>query len=183
MKARTITLCWLAVLGLYGWVEAQTRSSAKGEQEAVRAFVQQFYAWYVPRALEPRGGDASDLALKYKRQLFSAELFRALKDDSDAQAKVKGEIVGLDWDPFLNSQDPCSRYEVGSATRDWAGVYSVEVFGVCWGRRSDKPEVIAKVGREHGRIVFVNFSAGRDGDLLAALRLSRQARERSKPTP
>ena len=48
---------------------------------------------------------------------LSVETDRRLREDAKAQAKVKGEIVGLDSDPFLASYDPCERYEVGTVTQ------------------------------------------------------------------
>jgi hypothetical protein len=44
---------------------------------------------------------------------FESGLLAALKEDVAAQAAAKGEIVGLDFDPFLNTQDPAESYEVG----------------------------------------------------------------------
>jgi hypothetical protein len=75
--------------------------------ESVRGFVQGFYDWYVPKALDHKIFRAWDLALKTKSSVFSPELAQALREDSAAQDKAeKGELVGLDFDPFLNSQDP-----------------------------------------------------------------------------
>lgn len=66
--------------------------------------------------------------------MFSPELFHALCEDSETSKKAKGEIVGLDFDPFLNSQDPHARYEVGNVVP--AGdSYRVEVLGVSAGRK------------------------------------------------
>src|ERR1051325_600832 len=78
----------------------------------VQDFVQEFYSWYVPVAAKSRSGRASDLALSSLASAFESSLVRQLKEDSDAQAKVSGDIVGLDFDPFLAAQDPCQRYEV-----------------------------------------------------------------------
>jgi hypothetical protein len=61
-------------------------------------------------------GPASALALKEKPYAFDSELSRMLKEDSEAQAKVKTEIVGLDFDPVLGGQDACERYEVRKVT-------------------------------------------------------------------
>jgi len=51
-----------------------------------------------------------------------------LQKDSNAQAKVSGEIVGLDMDPFLaTNAEPHQHYTVGKITTKgtsyWADVY------------------------------------------------------------
>jgi hypothetical protein len=77
------------------------------------AFVQNFYDWYAPIAHDDkRRGRAWDVALKEKIQVFDAKLAKDLAEDSAAQEKSKDDIVGLDWDPFLNSQDPAPKYKV-----------------------------------------------------------------------
>ena len=73
--------------------------------------------------------------------LLVPELSSALKEDSDAQAKVSDDIVGIAFDPFLNSQDPCGRYDVGT-TRLRAGRYRVAVHAVCDGARDQRPSVV-----------------------------------------
>jgi hypothetical protein len=45
-----------------------------------------------------------EIVLKSK-YAFSPELASKLKEDLAAQEKSPGEIVGLDFDPFLNAQD------------------------------------------------------------------------------
>jgi len=149
--------------------------------EAARAFVQRFYAWYVPVAL--RAADnlqpAWPVALKDRGPAFSRDLRKALTDDAEAQAKVKGYIVGLDFDPFLNTQDPCDSYEVGAVTHG-EGRYLVEIYAVCSGKRSKKPSVIAELARENGSWIFVNFHyPGNGPDLLRNLRLLRKDRQKS----
>jgi FlaG/FlaF family flagellin (archaellin) len=89
---------------------ARTLEMARDSQRSCRDFVQRFYDWYVPIALKDNAGNPSDRALRYKSHAFSPELLTQLKEDSTAQAKAKGEIVGLDFDPFLNSQHPGERY-------------------------------------------------------------------------
>jgi hypothetical protein len=59
-----------------------------------------------PKSLKDGTDTAWNLAIKTKSSVFSPQLALALKEDSAAQAKAEGEIVGLDFDPFLNSQDP-----------------------------------------------------------------------------
>jgi len=162
MKALKI----LAVLMLFfllapsSSLRAQKKRST-GLKKSCQDFVQAFYDWYVPKSLMPHEGFASDLALKLKHSSFSPELARQLKEDSDvrAEAAKEGELDGLDFDPFLHSQDPDEHYVAGriavKGTSYWAEVHSVRD-----GKKSEKPDVVAELVRENGRWIFVNFHYG-----------------------
>jgi hypothetical protein len=152
--------------------------SAQETEASCRRFAQAFYDWYVPKALKDHRGPASDLALRYRRTAFSAELVQKLSEDSAAQAKAS-EIVGLDFDPFLNSQDPSERFVVGGVTRR-GDKYFVEVRGIQSGKAQENvvPElVLTKTG--HWR--FANFHYGpskssADENLLSILDSLRRER-------
>lgn len=163
------------------------QATVVGEEErtdSVREFVGEFYAWY---ARTMGGLKGLDLALKERSRAFSTVLFQALKADRDAQANVSGFIVGLDFDPLTGHQYTCERYEVGDVTPK-AKTDRVEVFAVCSGRKSAKPDVVAEVGREGGHFVFVNFfyenteeAHPQSTNLLAILKLLQEARAGRKP--
>jgi hypothetical protein len=72
-------------------------SVRQSESSSCRKFAQEFYDWYRPvtkeRALRP----AWYLAMQRKPEAFNQDLLRALKIDSDASARAKGELVGLDF--------------------------------------------------------------------------------------
>jgi len=144
---------------------------APDSSKAARAFVEAFYRWYVPVAAADHQGPADAIAVKQKRTLFSPELYRALKADLDAQAKVSGEIVGLDSDPFLNSQDPCTGFEIGAVTRR-RDSFRVQFFAVCDGKRVENPSVLAEVRAATGHWEFINFyDAIGKNNLLATLKI------------
>src|ERR1700679_2038530 len=80
------------------------------DKESARVFVQKFYDWYnaLSNAETPDKNDvvpAETVALNKKADYFDVPLRAAIIEDQNAQAKVPGEIVGLDSDPFLNAQD------------------------------------------------------------------------------
>lgn len=81
--------------------------------QSCRIFVREFYNWYMPMALTDYQQPASMFAVRKRPEAFGDTLLKALNDDFKAQADAKGEIVGLDFDPFLNSQDPAEKYVVG----------------------------------------------------------------------
>jgi hypothetical protein len=142
-------------------------------------FVQAFLDWYAPLALNFRGGPAWNVALKEKRSAFAPDLIRWLSEDSEAQRAAKGIIVGLDFDPFLNTQDPCERYQVGTVNRR-GNSYWVQIHSVCGGRRGPRPRVIAEISRgSDGSWAFVNFHYPDErSNLLTVLRLLREERQK-----
>ena len=163
-----------------GPLQAQS-GSPHDRQESCRNFVQGFYDWYVPKALGENEGPAWAFALKNKRSVFSPELYRLLREDSAAQAKA-GEIVGLDFDPFLNSQDPEERYVVGNVTPK-GDRYLVELRGISSGKKSEKPAVVAELTQNDGRWLFVNFHYGEtkypeDENLVSVLKNLRASRQK-----
>ena len=136
--------------------------------KSLQQFVQEFYDWYVPHSVTGSPLRAVDLALKQRPSAFSTSLGQALRDDSSARAKTPDMIVGLDFDPFLASQDPCEQYEAGQIIEDRNG-YRVSIFAICSGKRDKKPAVIAELEEKSGTWVFVNFDYPGRGDLLAVL--------------
>ena len=150
---------------------------ASESDEAAAQVARKFYAWYVPATPDGkwRGWDA---VFRERASSMTSELARALKEDFEAQSREQNEIVGLDFDPFLASQDPCERYEVGKATRQGEN-YRVEVHAVCDGKKRDKPDVIAELAPKGGSWVFTNFHYPRENtDLLRVLKELRQQRHK-----
>lgn len=161
-----------------------SQTKREDSQQSCRDFVQKFYDWYVPKllkAFDTKEDGGWGLALRYKGSEFSPELVRQLKEDRDAQDNSPGEIVGLDFDPFLYSQDPSEHFVVGNIT-DKDGRYLVEVYGMSSGKRREK--VVPELVRKNGRWLFVNFhypdsghGSGKDGDLLHLLKSLREDRQ------
>jgi len=146
-----------------GALQAQTPATASKPQDC-GPFVQQFYNWYVAKvnALMKRNSreSALEVTLREKRSSFSSELVKGLKEDLAASKKSHGEIVGLDFDPFLNAQDIAERYLVGKITPK-GDHYWVEVFGVWGGQKNSNPDVVPELAFEHGQWIFTNFHYGK----------------------
>jgi hypothetical protein len=87
-------------------------------------------------------------------------LAKGLEGDLAASKKSPGEIVGLDFDPFLNAQDIAERYLVGNVTSK-GDHYWVEVFGVWNGQKNSNPDVVPEVAFENGHWIFTNFHYGK----------------------
>jgi hypothetical protein len=161
----------LLLLALPGALCAQTAG-------APRDFVQGFYNWYIPVALKDNATPAWNLALKSKSSAFSPQLLNALREDSAAQAKAVGDIVGIDFDPFLGSQDPSNRYDVGKIIQN-GDAYRVEIYGARSGKKRATPDVIADVLQKDGRWMFVNFHYPDGSDLTSVLKTLRDERQKS----
>jgi hypothetical protein len=135
---------------------AQTPSQQE-TQQSCRKFVQDFYDWYLTKKLSSKL-PAPALALKLRSEVFSVELRRRLKQDFDAQSKA-AEIVGLDSDPFLNSQDPSPHFAVVGITRRGSN-YWVDVYGILDSKRQE--HVTPELMQQNGHWIFVNFHYGKD---------------------
>jgi hypothetical protein len=151
---------------------------ATPDSDSAKAFVQGFYDWYVPESRQTSSDRPSDLVLKQRSSAFDSALSRELKEDADAQSRVQGEIVGLDFDPFLAAQDPCERYEVVGVQKN-AESYLVTVRGVGGCENHQDPDVAAEVIARDGAWLFTNFHYPRSGggDLLTILNKLRDDRK------
>jgi hypothetical protein len=146
-------------------------------------FMQQFYDWYVPLALKASAKPAWTLAMSEKGAIFDPDLARALKTDAEAQDKVVGEIVGLDFDPFLASQDPDRKYVVGSVARK-GDRYWADVYGLSSGKMRARPDVIVELQEKDAKWIIVDFHyPGGGKDLLTTLKLLQRDRPKtSRPS-
>lgn len=154
------------------WIAALLLFAAVADERSAHDFVQSFYQRYAAHHFN------DDSILTTKPPLLVPALSRALKEDLEASKKSPDEIVGLDFDPYVNSQDPCPRYEVGKVTMRGAGRASVAIHSVCEGKRSPKPDVIADVVFSDGRWQFENFEyPGEHTDLRTVLKKLAQERK------
>ena len=140
--------------------------------QSAAKFTQDFYDWY-------RGqNDRMDAALKDRRAAFEPTLLAALDADGAAQAKDSTEVVGLDWDPFLESQEVCDPYTVTGAVAS-SDTVDVSVKAMCKEIAPHTgPDVIAQVRRTATGWVFVDFRhADNKGSLRQDLAELRQERD------
>ena len=171
-----------------GALQAQTPTTPSQPRDC-GPFVQQFYNWYVAKEnalMKPNSrGSALEVTLREKRSSFSPELVKGLKEDLAASKKSHGEIVGLDFDPFLNAQDIAERYLVGKITPK-GDHYWVEVFGVWGGQKNSNPDVVPELAFENGQWIFTNFHYGKtdipvNENLVSVLQiLKKDRREKAK---
>jgi len=140
------------------------------ETERVRNFVQSFYDWYLRMTRTDHLEDPMRIALRSKSSAFAPALRRALLQDVAAQSKNPNEVVGLDFDPFLNSQDPYKSYKVTSVKLNKQS-FHVEVEGVDAGKLTAQNSIVAIVVKAQGKYRFTNFQyPSLKTDLLTLLR-------------
>ena len=148
------------------------------DASSCRSAATEFYQWYVPLLGKRSNGPAWDVALQHRSPMFSPELLQALKSDSETQRRAKGEIVGIDFDPFVGGQDPADHYEVRRITLQDRSCL-VEV----WSTPSDtriRPDVIAELSYQNGRWRFLNFRyPDENTDLVTVLMQLRKSRRRN----
>ena len=172
-SSRTFPLSLLTLLALGCGSREPHRASVDGRvvgavspaADSAAAFAQHFYDWYVRDTMA-----GFEAVVRDSGALFAPELLSALREDLAASAAHPDEIVGLDWDPFVASQDPCPVYLVGHPTeRD--GRVLVPVTGKCGERPAGAgPDVIAELVRQGPAWAFSNFRHGSDsGSVLSDL--------------
>lgn len=167
-------VCVLTLLFLLYPAAGQVQDGTKAIR-SLRKFVQEFYDWYAPKASSNNKGPAWMLAIQERSSAFSQELARALEEDAAAQAKSPSQIVGIDFDPLLNSQDPSDHYKVGKITPKGER-YLVEIHSAS-SAESEKADVVAEVSRKREGWVFLDFCYGPNKSLLEILRALREERK------
>lgn len=95
-----------------------------------RAFVQQFYNWYLTTAPGYSPSPAYWRVLNEQPSSLTNELQQLLQTDSLARSSAEPRREVLNFDPFLASQDPCSSYQAIAAEKV-DSVYVVTVRPVC----------------------------------------------------
>jgi hypothetical protein len=173
---RTFKLIALTVLlllaGTAGPLAAQARN-AQDRDDACRNFVQSFYNWYTPVAMDDTAFPAA-MGLTIQSQILSPDLARLLEEIGAAAINGGGEIF-LGVDPIVNSQDLWKKFMVGDVTRKGDHCFA-EVYGVSLEKKDRNPDVVAELIFQSGRWTFVNFhypgypvSSGNE-NLLSVLR-------------
>ena len=147
-----ITLCAVIAAGsVASSGQAIPQIAAEPDKNSCRIFVQEFYDWYTPISISDK--DRLTVSLRARRLSFEPGLWKMLVADDEAQSKAN-EIVGLDFDPILNSQDPSSKFIVESVSvKD--GRCKAAVVGVEHGFHEE--HVVPELLLSNGRWVFLNF--------------------------
>jgi hypothetical protein len=161
-SARCLGLVFVA-----GFVTAQAQGPHFAG-DSPRDFVQGFYAWYVPRAQNQDTTSGWDETLRLIRPDISPQLAKLLEENSAAQSKCK-DLVGLDFDPFLYTQEPAEHYEEADIVQTKTA-YSAKIYRLEAGQRAEKPDAVAEFVQKDGHWFFVNLRYPGGSDLLTVLK-------------
>ena len=176
-------LCALAtVLAL----STLTASSARAQRPetatpAARTFVERFITRYNGQFKETPDRPADWNPLTLIERSLTPDLVRALEEDRAAAAANQDEIVGLDFDPFTNSQDPCETYAAGR-TAQRADTTMVEIVGQCHGQNPLIPDAVYLLVRSGGEFKIADIVYPQGGSLHGVLRELARMRKASPPT-
>jgi hypothetical protein len=140
-------------------------------------FAVHFYAWYVPLTQKNLNEPAFHVAIRQRASMFVPPLLRALKADAKAQSHANGDLVGIDFDPFVGGQDPADHYDVRNVR-----LKGGTCFAELW-RNSPTPakpmlpDAIAELSQAGGRWQFENFRYPEEkADLVSVLAALRSER-------
>jgi len=157
------------------------KHSAIDDKENARIFVQKFYDWY--KKLYNEGVTATDnvgtdvYMIKHKPQYLDDSLLNAFIEYYRAEPKQADEIVGLDFDPILDSQDIGWDYQTGKV-RQVGDKFFIDIHCDTHGKPKDTilalpPIIVAEVVKKNRQWKFVNLSypppEGKGEDLLKML--------------
>jgi hypothetical protein len=172
---------WFTIIAILSRQAIAQVPDRQQDSSSCRKFSQAFYDWYLPFTQRKTQQPALYVVLQRKPEAFSPDLLRALKIDSEASARAQGELVGLDFDPFVGSQDPADHYEARGVS--WQGDRcSVEVWGASrtdTAAKSGKPDAVAEVRLVRGHWEFQNFRYPELGSNLMSV-LAELVQERRK---
>lgn len=178
------TLAFIASsTALYCVAATPANSATVKQNQSCSKFVRTFYDWYTSYSNQHQKERTSDSAIKLKANWFAPALVKQLKEDSAAQDKVSGELVGLDFDPFLSTNgDPYDKYVVGEASTK-GGKFFVNVYGSSHNKRSAKPAVVPELALRNGQWVFTNFHYGStepvNENLVSVLKFLAESRKKN----
>lgn len=175
-----LCLCFVFSIAAFG----QERHQSNDAAASCQAFVTRFYTWYLGLPVKQKQMRKSDVALKSRPYLFSSELVRQLREDSNAQEKAGSDLVSLDADPFL-ADGAAERYSVRKVTLNGRQCWA-EVHGVWEGKESTTPDVTPELLLNTDRWVFVNFyfpspSSSKGWNLLDELKAAREMQKKYGP--
>jgi hypothetical protein len=132
----------------------QANPASNSDERSCRTFVQKFYDWYWNKFADRANDPELKLhnyhqVVRLKAPVLSPELVRLIKKDEMA-SKVAHGIANLDFDPFLNTQDPQGKYVIDDVTVTNQGCFA----------RFNKQHIVMELKRSGSSWVFSNFRYG-----------------------
>jgi hypothetical protein len=168
-----------ATMGLYFLAGADSvQARDEGLEDSGLRFVQSFYDWYTSLAAsDEKTVSPLETALDARADSFDTTLLEALRRNLAAQKSSPEEVVGLDFDPFLNSQDSAEQYNVGEISNK-NDRYFVTVYATGSAEKLKTPAVTAELQRKGDNWIFVDFHYGEESDLMSELKQLEDGRKK-----
>ncbi len=143
-------------------------SIALDSHEQLR-FVKDFYQIYHFPSKNP---PTYETVFNKNKKLLSTELSTALEEN-----------LSLDFDPFLNGQDPAENYKIGQIRLKDKAAW-VEMFEVREGKKASKPSFWVETRLQNSSWMISNFHYSNEGsensNLLSILKSLKEERQKTK---
>lgn len=181
MKIRALSPLLLSIALCIASANSTNAQPAQGS-EGAKSFVQTFYDWYAGTQQDMNKPMELEAVMKKKAADFSPELRKKLNDDIAASKCAEGEIVGLDFDPFLSTNaEPYKKYTATKVTQK-GDAFLVEMHGVSKGKTLTKPAITPEVKQIKGKWQFANFHYGKskfpeNENLMSVLKELKKSRD------
>lgn len=146
-------------------VVAQAQAGA--HEAKVRKFVTDFYHWY----LYATNVERSDWEIVYRERASCLDkpLLAALQEEDDVAMPFHGEYRGIRFDPFTHSDDPGLKFVI-KEIKEMDHEFQVKIYFPNLIRKTPGAEIIAKIARSDGNLVFTNFFYSDNSNLMAELK-------------
>lgn len=148
------------------------------EQRDAMRWVERFLERYLGDEDQPEMKPEGWSPVQEIERDLTPKLAAALKADRDAAANSPDEIVGLDFDPFVNAQDFCAPYQARGAA-PFQGRLDVVVYNGCGWGHPFVPDMIYALERRGGRWVLADIRYPGGSTLLQVL--AHYAEQRKSP--
>jgi hypothetical protein len=157
----------------------RVRGCCTSHDDAKR-FVERFLATYNNQFDQDEERTADWDPVRAVASFLTPQLARALAEDRAAAEANTEEIVGLDFDPFSNSQDPCDTYRTGRAAQ-WGDSVIVEILGDCHGQIPLIPDAVYLLVRIGNDFAIADIAYPQGASLMRILQYL--AEQRKNPPP
>jgi hypothetical protein len=161
---------WMAAILIAGLPVTSFGQQHAAEASEAAATVKAFYAFHFQHDF-----DFSERGLKLRRKWLAESLYQLLLADRKKSAAAKGEVVGLDGDPFTNSQDPPNSFKVGESKQDdKSASVIVELFWKDKNKVIEQRKIAVKLTKVANAWKIENLISGdsEDDDLVRLLKQS-----------
>ncbi len=152
-------------------------ANLSAEQRAAMTFAEQLLERYLGDVDQTVERPAGWSPLQEIERDLTPQLATALKADREASANSDEEVVGLDFDPFVNAQDICGPYQARGAVL-FDGNMDVVIYNGCGWGHPFVPDVVYVLQRRDDRWLLADIRYPGGPTLLQMLEYNAEQRNR-----